>query len=361
MVSSHGVTARFENHCVRPGLADGERDLLAPGRVSRTMTRRAEHQARRLGAFALLLPTVACLACEASRVEVANDVPPLPPIERPSFDGGRAFAFLEHQVSLGPRIPGTSAHAAQLEWMLGILDALADTVTVDSFLHRARSGETLTLFNVFAQFNPEAERRLLLLAHWDTRPMSDQSRQPGADTIPVPGANDGASGVAVLLELAGRLREQPPTVGVDLLFTDGEDFGPGEMYLGAVRFADTLPEDYAPEYGLLLDMVGDSDLRFPVEGNSARMAPEVVQRVWGVAARMGYGRYFPLEVGQSLGDDHVPLNQVGIPTVDIIDFTYGGADNPYWHTPDDVPANTSPRSLEIVGDLVTQLIYMGGE
>lgn len=324
------------------------------------MIRRALLRRPRVQCATLLVSALACLACDAPDEQLVNDVPPLPQIERPAFDGERAFGFLQQQVAFGPRIPGSPGQTAQLEWMLELLEPLADTVVVDAFTHQAQSGESVPLYNVFARFNLRAERRLLLLAHWDTRPMSDQARQPGADTIPVPGANDGASGVAVLLELAGRLGEQPPTVGVDLLFTDGEDFGPGEMYLGAIRFADNLPEGYSPVYGILLDMVGDSDPRFPVEGNSARMAPEVVQRVWGVAERMGYGRYFPLQVDQSLGDDHVPINQAGIPTVDIIDFTYGGPDNPYWHTPDDVPANTSPRSLAIVGDLVTQLVYMGG-
>ena len=335
-------------------------DPAAATRVSRTMTRSMKRTPRQAATTTLLVCVAASLACESPREELVIEVPSLPSIERPDFDGSRALTFLEQQVAFGPRIPGSPGHAAQLEWMLGILEDLADTVTVDTFPHRSLAGDELSLFNVFARFNPDADRRLLLLAHWDTRPMSDASLDPALGSIPVPGANDGASGVAVLLELAGRLGEQPPTVGVDLLFTDGEDYGPGEMFLGANHFSASLPDGYSPEYGILLDMVGDSDPRFPVEGNSARMAPEVVQRVWGIAERMGYRRYFPLEVGLSLGDDHVPLNQAGIPTVDIIDFTYGGEDNPYWHTPDDLPANTSARSLEIVGDLVTQIVYMGG-
>ena len=176
--------------------------------------------------------------------------------------------------------------------------------------------------------------------------------------LPVPGANDGASGTAVLLELARLFREQAPPVGVDLLFVDGEDFGPStdDMFLGARHYADEHAVDEAPLFGVLLDMVGDADPLFPVEAYSAEAAPEVVQRVWSVAQQLGFRRYFPLEASQRVVDDHLPLNDAGIPTINIIDFDYGPG-NGYWHTPDDVPSNTSPETLRMVGEVVAELVY----
>lgn len=282
-------------------------------------------------------------------------------VDRPAFGAGRAYDYLERQVAFGPRIPGTEGHARQLEWMKGFLSERADTVIEQSFTHTTTGGERLPLTNLFARFRPGAEERILLVAHWDTRPLADQSPDPADRTLPVLGANDGASGTAVLLELANLFAERPPPIGVDLLLVDGEDYGPtGEdMYLGAKHFAAHQPTGYAPLYGVLLDMVGDRDPRFPIEGYSERYAPEVVQRVWGLAQEMGYGDVFVSSPGLFIEDDHVPLNRGGIRTIDVIDFEYG-PENRYWHTPLDVPANTSPESLGIVGDVMAELVYRGG-
>jgi glutaminyl-peptide cyclotransferase len=214
---------------------------------------------------------------------------------------------------------------------------------------------------VTARFVPEATRRILLLAHWDTRPRSDAAADPALHDTPVPGANDGASGTAVLLVLARLFAESPPPMGVDLLFTDGEDYGPGveDMLLGARRYAATLPDEGRPVYGLLLDMVGDADPGFPVEEYSAQYANVVVRKVWRVAERLGYGRYFPGGVGQRLMDDHIPLIEAGLPTANLVDFSYG-PDNRYWHTPDDTPDRLSAATLEMVGEVVAELIYSGG-
>jgi Zn-dependent M28 family amino/carboxypeptidase len=314
----------------------------------------------RRGVFALLL-FAALAACGD---EPADQASPLPLLAtgRPVFDANAAHGLLHEQVAFGPRVPGRAGHRAQLAWMLERLAPLADTVVTDVFTHtHSTSGETLPLTNVMARFRPDAARRVLFLAHWDTRPTSDAARTPEARALPVPGANDGASGVAVLMQVAAHLAAEPPPIGVDLLFVDGEDYGPtgDDMYLGAKRFAVWWPRDRWPEYGVLLDMVGDADPRFPVEGYSAEYAPHVVQRVWGVASRLGYGRYFPLDIGLALGDDHVPLNEAGIPTIDVIDFEYGPG-NAYWHTPDDLPERTSATTLGIVGEVVLELIFTGG-
>ncbi len=280
---------------------------------------------------------------------------------RPSFEGASAYELVRAQVAFGPRVPGSEGHARQLAWMLARLDTLAPELQADSFRHVTTAGDTLDLVNVLARFAPEKERRILLLAHWDTRPTSDQAADPELRGVPVPGANDGASGTAVLLELAGLLSAQPPPVGVDLLLVDGEDYGPGveDMLLGARRYAASLPETGRPVYGLLLDMVGDADPSFPVEALSAQYANVVVRKVWRAAERLGFRDYFPTGVGRELVDDHVPLIEAGLPTANLIDFTYGPA-NAYWHTPEDTPERVSASTLGMVGEVVAELVYSGG-
>lgn len=282
-------------------------------------------------------------------------------VDRPAFDGSAAFELLERQVAFGPRVPGTEGHARQLAWMREWLSARADTLIEQPFTHVVGTGDTLHLTNLFARFRPEQRDRILLVSHWDTRPWSDQAQDPAERDIPIPGANDGASSTAVLLHLAELFSRQAPPVGVDLLFVDGEDYGPQieDMLLGARYFAANQPPGYRPLYGVLLDLVGDVDPRFPVEGYSAQYAPEVVQRVWSLAREMGYGDIFPNVSGGHVVDDHVPLNEGGIRTINIIDFDYGPG-NSYWHTPRDVPANTSAETLGIVGDVVAELVYRGG-
>jgi len=292
----------------------------------------------------------------------APDAPPGPTPGRPSFDGTPAMELVRTQVGFGPRVPGTEGHARQRTWMLAHLEARAPVVVADTFTHVTTRGDTLTLTNVVARFRPEETRRILFLAHWDTRPTADMAADPADRGTPIPGANDGGSGTAVLLHLATILGEHPPPMGVDLLFVDGEDWGPGpeDMFLGAIRYASRLETlEVRPVYGVLLDMVGDADPLFPVEGYSAHYAPVVVRKVWDAAERLGYGHIFPRRVGQSIADDHLPLNQAGLPTANVIDFDYGPG-NAYWHTPDDTPDRVSARTLGIVGEVVTELIYSGG-
>jgi len=280
--------------------------------------------------------------------------------DRPSFSGATALALVDSQVAFGPRVPGTEGHAAQLTWMRDRLRAVADTVVVQAFTHvHTETGEELRLSNVVARFRPELERRLLFLAHWDTRPTSDAAAAELQD-VPVPGANDGGSGTAILLAVADVVAADVPDVGVDILLVDGEDFGPSpaDMFLGARHYAVNQLSP-APVYGVLLDMVGDATPRFPIEGNSARLAPQVATRVWNVAHALGYGAYFPRTTGQPLNDDHIPLNQAGIPTVDVIDFDYGPA-NSFWHTPEDTVDKVRAATLGMVGEVVLELIYMGG-
>ncbi len=291
-----------------------------------------------------------------------SDAPEGPTPGRPVFDGAVAMELVRTQVAFGPRVPGTDGHEAQLRWMLSRLDSLAPVVQADTFTHvTSVSSDTLTLVNVLARFAPEASRRILLLAHWDTRPTSDEEADEARQLLPVPGANDGASGVAVLLTLAELLAAAPPPLGVDILLVDGEDFGPSvdDMLLGARRYAATVQDADRPLYGVLLDMVGDADASFPVEGISAQAANIVVQKVWRAAERLGYRSQFPSSVGRDLTDDHVPLIQAGIPTANVIDFSYGPG-NAYWHTQADTPDKLSAETLGMVGEVVTELVYAGG-
>lgn len=302
----------------------------------------------------LVLASVALLGACADDLEG-------PTPGRPSFDGAPAMELVREQVAFGPRVPGAMGHARQLAWMIERLDALAPETVADTFTHVTTSGDTLTLTNVLARFRPEEDRRILLLAHWDTRPRSDEAADSSLHEVPVPGANDGASGTAVLLHLASLLAEHAPPMGVDILLVDGEDFGPGQedMLLGARHYAEMLPNVGRPVYGVLLDMVGDADPLFEVEGYSARFAPVVVRKIRRAAERLGYTDIFPNRVGLDVVDDHVPLIEAGLPTANVIDLEYG-PDNAYWHTPDDVPERMSARTLGIVGEVVTELIYSGG-
>jgi len=277
----------------------------------------------------------------------------------PSFDADAAFALLERQVGFGPRVPGTDGHRAQLEWMTAFLQERADTVVLQPFTHRGPGGEQLELTNVMARFGPERRDRILLVAHWDTRPTADEDPDPDARDSPIPGANDGASGVAVLLQLADVLSRHSPPLGVDILLVDGEDYAPDHMYLGSQYFADHRPRGYEPFYGIVVDMVGDRSPRFLQEGFSLDYAPEVVDRVWTMAERLGHGQIFVRAPGRHIMDDHVPLNRAGIPTINIIDFEYGPG-NMYWHTHQDDLENVGPEGLGVVGEVLAEIIFRGG-
>jgi len=277
---------------------------------------------------------------------------PRPPRE---FDGSSAFGYIERQVGFGPRVPGTEAHRRMGDWLDSLLRQRADTVIVQSWRHVTARGDTLALRNFIARFNPSAEKRLLLLAHWDSRPVSDspRSRDPAR---PVPGANDGGSGVALLLGLADVFKRAPPAIGVDLLFVDGEDYGdftktPADVLIGSRYYgAHQLPGP-KPLYAVLFDLVADKDLQLYQEGNSLIGAPEVVELVWDTAKDLGYAGYFVASPRHTLIDDHIELQKAGIRAIDVVDFDY-----PAWHTPDDTIDKVSAASLQTVGDVAVALV-----
>jgi hypothetical protein len=275
------------------------------------------------------------------------------------FDGEAALRYVEIQVGFGPRVPNTEGHRRAGDWILEQLRRAADSVEVQAWHHVTGGGDTLRLRNFIGRFRPDAAERVLLLAHWDTRPRADHEDNLGAQQTPIPGANDGASGVAVLLGVADVLTRTPPSVGVDLLFVDGEDWGTDfsgpDALIGSRYYAARLPAGRRPLFAVLFDMVGDADLRIPQEPYSVNGAPEVVQRVWSVARDLGYGDVFVDEMGIGLTDDHLPLQEAGVRAVDVIDFDYGPR-NAYWHTLQDTPDKLSARSLKIVGDVAVKLV-----
>jgi Zn-dependent M28 family amino/carboxypeptidase len=299
-----------------------------------------------------ILTLAAAVACTAK----AGDDSRAPVRE---FDGARAFTYAERQVAFGPRVPNSPAHRAMGDWLAAELATRADTVIVQSWRHTTGRGRTLELRNFFARFRPDATDRVLYVAHWDTRPVADKDANLGRQRLPIDGANDGASGVALLLGIADALKARPPALGVDLLFVDGEDYGDfsdsTETLLGAYYFAAHRPAGYQPLFALVFDMIGDKDLQLYYEGNSQSFAPEVVKRVWQTAERIGYSRTFIHGVRHTLIDDHIPLQRVGIHAIDLIDYDYG-PNNAYWHTGEDTIDKIAGESLAIVGNVAIALV-----
>ena len=278
---------------------------------------------------------------------------PPPPRE---FDGAQALRYIETQLGFGPRIPGSPGHIRMAAWLDSLLRTRADTVLVQRWTHVTRQGDTLPMVNLLARFNPGATTRILYLAHWDTRPRADGVNSKDTSAT-VPGANDGGSGVAILLGVADVLAKAPPGVGVDLLFVDGEDYGSfdagqdQDVLIGSRYYAANQPAGHKPAFAVLFDMVGDKDLRLPREGYSVTGAPDVVGLVWDMARRLGLqGTFADAEMGP-ITDDHYALQQAGIRAIDLIDIDY-----PWHHTPEDTLDKVSAASLQIVGDVAMAVI-----
>ncbi len=283
----------------------------------------------------------------------------------PAFSGQAAYQHIEQQVSFGPRNPNSIGHQKALQFFLEELGKYADEVTRQDFTHTGYDGEVLNLANVIASFNKAATRRILLCAHWDTRPRADMDDTRTDE--PIIGANDGGSGVGVLLELARILKEHPPEVGIDIVLFDGEDYGHQEIddlqryFLGSRHFVDNLPPGYKPSFGVLLDLVGDVDAQFYKEGYSMQYARGVVETLWKAARELGLP-HFINRIGPPISDDHKILNEGGIPTIDIIDSDLVGNHSPnprrsYWHTHRDTLDNISSETLGAVGKLLVHMIY----
>jgi len=268
-----------------------------------------------------------------------------------AFNGDSAYSFLKAQCDFGPRTPGTAAHERCRAYLLKQLTPYVDRVVTQQWTFRDNSRRvSLPLTNILGVINPQAKKRVMLFTHWDTRPTADMDLDH--KNRPILGADDGASGTAAQLELARVLHAHRPSVGVILLFVDGEDWGPGEdkMYLGARYFA-AHPGANKPSYAILLDMIGKKNVTIYREGRSQAWNPEINDKVGGAAAALGYGANFPDSVKYTLGDDHVPFHEAGIPVIDLIDFDYAD-----WHTLGDTPDKCSPQSLKAVGDVMAKVV-----
>ena len=271
-----------------------------------------------------------------------------------AFDARRAFDLLEKQCAFGPRPPGSAAHSETQNFLFTELQKYANSVALQPHQYKTKT-TTLHLNNILAEFGPPTSAETLLLAaHWDTRPFADRDPKPENRDKPILGANDGASGVAVLLEIARVLKEHPPPRRVVIVLFDGEDYGRtvADMFIGSRFFARNLGK-WKPDYGILLDMIGDKDLAIPIERYSWNANRGYTEAIWQRAATLGLAP-FQSRLGDAIMDDHIPLIEVGIPMVNIIDFTY-----PYWHTVEDTVDKCSPKSLEVVARLVISIIYDG--
>ena len=279
----------------------------------------------------------------------------------PDFDEDHAFEYLVAQCDFGPRNPGSEGYYACLDFIINELDQSADDIILQDFRYQEqRYRKRYDLQNIIARFNPDASFQTIISAHWDTRPWADQEDNRRDRNQPIIGANDGASGVAVLLELAKIMGETPPPIGVNLVFFDGEDLGvPGENETycqGSRYFAKNLPIP-RPDEAINLDMVGDKQLHIPVEKYSLEYNPNLVRYLWGRADDMGLDA-FDITPQYAIYDDHVRLHEIaGIPAIDLIDFKYPNPYENFWNTMNDVPENCSAESLEQVGKLMVDYIY----
>ena len=270
-----------------------------------------------------------------------------------TFNAKRAFAYLEKQCEFGPRVPGTTVHQETGVYLFTELEKYADKVVFQpfEFWHQDR---TIQMNNILARFGEASGGKILLAAHWDTRPFADRDPNIANRNTPILGANDGASGVAVLLEVARVLKFRPPPIQVIIVLFDGEDYGRtvSTMFLGSTHFAENM-DGWEADFGILLDMVGDRMLELPMEGYSWNAARDLTEAIWRRAEELGLPA-FQRRLGPAIMDDHLPLIQAGLPTIDIIDFDY-----PHWHTVEDTPDKCSAESLEVVGRLVLDIIYSG--
>ncbi len=281
----------------------------------------------------------------------------------PSFNADSAYKYLSTQVAFGPRVPNSEAHTQCANYIIAKTTAYADTVYVQQALIPTYDGNNFEIKNIIASFNPENKNRVLLFAHWDTRPWGDQDTKD--KDKPIDGANDGGSGVAVLLEVARVLANNKISIGLDLAFFDLEDYGKSEHEdsygLGTQYWArNPHIKGYTANYGILLDMVGGKNAVFTQEGNSIQFAENIVGKVWAAATKAGYGTFFKYEQTNFITDDHYYVNTIAnIPSIDIIQHDESTTHNfaPYWHTHSDNMESVDKQTLKAVGQTLLQTIY----
>ncbi|WKN32874.1 M28 family peptidase [Porifericola rhodea] len=317
-----------------------------------------------------------CTACQQDTEQTAQQQLPeetAPQVNVPEFNADSAFHFVQQQVDFGPRVPNSAAHSAAANYFKEKLRSYGADVQTQSFEAEAYDGTPLALQNIIASYKPESNKRILLAAHWDSRPFADKDNQRSDE--PIDGANDGASGVGILLELARIFQLQAPQVGVDIILFDGEDYGEPEGYQASSESSNQVwwclgsqywsknkhKKNYMAYYGILLDMVGAEGAQFYREGVSMRAAPSIVKKVWGQAQQLGHGRYFVYENSPEVVDDHIYVNyNAKIPMIDIIAHAPGtqGYFPAFHHTHQDNMDIISKKTLKAVGETVAHVVYL---
>jgi len=305
-------------------------------------------------------------AGEDKKEAAATDTTQVKPLSVPVFDADIAYNYVDAQVALGPRVPGSAAQIACAKWMEGKLKEVCDTVYRQDVHVTGGDHKSLPCINLIGVINPSAKKRILLLTHWDSRPWADQDTKD--KDKPIMAADDGASGVGVLLEMARDIKSHglSPGIGIDILFTDVEDYGRSEWgedsYCLGTQYWAHHPHvpGYTASFGILLDMVGAKGAQFPMEGISAKYVGDIQQMIWKAASDAGYSSYFPFVPSVDITDDHVPVNKItGIKTVDIINLT-PDLEKPFashWHTHADVMDIIDKNTLKAVGQTLLQVIY----
>lgn len=288
----------------------------------------------------------------------------------PDFNADSAYHYVKQQLDFGPRVPESEAHAQCVDYFIDFFNAKADTVYVQDFRTRLYNGKGIDGKNIIASFNPDAKKRILLAAHYDSRPFADHDPDEKNWNTPIDGANDGASGVGVLMEIARLLKDNPTKAGIDIILFDLEDYGApayenvmtnDDWALGSQYWSKN-PHiyGYRAYFGILLDMVGASNPKFPKEYYSQQFAPSLSNDVWRIARELGYSDYFTNEIGHPINDDHIYVNVIAkIPMIDIIHLENNEDSSfyPYWHTLNDNIEQIDPKTLEMVGDVVLNVIY----
>lgn len=319
---------------------------------------------RKLFLLGIIFMTIAC------RQEAKTTVNKEISVAVPYFSADSAYNYIERQVDFGPRVPNTNQHVACANYLVTTLKSFGATVIEQKVQLKAFNGDVLNANNIIASFNSEERQRILLFAHWDTRPWSDHDPTPSNFNKPVLGANDGASGVGVLLEIARNIGLTSPKLGIDIIFFDAEDYGAPESYVGNAEHSWCLGSQhwarnphvslYNARFGILLDMVGAKDAGFYKDQISLHFAPKVVENVWKVAQTLGFEKYFINKPGGSITDDHLYVNQItGIPSIDIIQYNPESKSGfgEYWHTTKDDMSTIDKNTLFAVGTTVMHVIY----
>lgn len=294
-----------------------------------------------------------------------GDTSEIQPVNTSIFSADSAFAYIADQVAFGPRVPGTEAHTACAGWLEKTMRSFGHDVIVQKAMLTTYNGKKFEAKNIITTINPEAKNRVLLLAHWDSRPVADHDPNPEKRNTPILGADDGASGVGVLMEIARKLSTQPVNYGVDIIFFDLEDYGVTEKEdswcLGSQYWSKKphIP-NYKADFGILLDMVGSHNATFYWEAYSKTYAPELLMKIWQTASVLGYGHYFKQADGGGITDDHVPvIENLRIPVVNIVNYN---PKNPkgfghYWHTHEDNLNVIDRSTLKAVGNTVMTVLY----